>query len=476
MSVLSSLKNDSAPRMMFNTGTLYDLMTGHFLRGKGGKWYLNGGLPPAITGVHGAGNMFKSTLMDSLIMGSLRIYTDADYFIYDTEGSKTKPRVLNFMSDILHDFVSEDDLESRVTLKNDGDEIDIINVLFAEINKIRDLKNDNIKELGITLPFMDPGTGRAMECILPTYASIDSLTEVKSTEEGDMIAKDGLESSKNKTIWMVDGNKKTSLVRHIRTLASKFGICFLCSAHKGKNMDMGSHLPPKKQLQFMKQADRMKGVGSRFEFLTHSLVEVASARTSLDSNKEAKYPKETTSSTDINELLVVIQRGKGNSSGTMVTFIVSQEHGLLNTCTNYNFLRDSKVGNAIPGLIGSASSPKHECVWYPETKFSRKSIRLQEESDYKLARALELTAQYRYIQCNWNLNGLPFNFNQTFEEVYDKLIANEVDMGKVLETTGYWNYRTSEREYMSIFDLMELALPKSEVSDEIKERKKVSTK
>jgi len=476
MSVLSSLKHDSAPRMMYNTGTLYDLMTGHFLKGKNGKWYLNGGLPPAITGIHGSGNTFKSTLMDSFIMGALRIYSDADYFAYDTEGSKSKQRVIKFMDEPLHRLHSDDDIELRVTLKNDDDQIDVVNVLFSELNKIRDLKKDNIKEITVTLPFIDVATGSYMKVALPTFSYIDSLTEVKSSEEGDMVEKDGIESSKNKTVWMVDGNKKTSLVRHIRTLASRYGICFACSAHKGKNQDMGSHLPPKKQLQFMKQSDRIKGVGSRFEFLTHSLVEVASARTSLDSKKEPLYPDGQTSPTDINELLVVIQRGKGNSSGTMVGFIVSQEYGLLNTVTNYHFLKENKVGNGIPGLIGSVSTPKHSCVWYPDVKFSRKSIRKQEESDYKLARALELSAQYRYIQCNWNLSGLPFDFSQSFEQVYEKLLQNDVNIDEILETTGYWNYNQMNREYMSIFDLMQMTLPKEEETEEQKSRKKVNTK
>lgn len=475
MSVLSSMKKDSSPRMMYNTGTLYDLMTGHFIKGKANKWYLNGGLPPAITGIHGAGNMFKSTLMDSFIMGALRIYTDADYFIYDTEGSKSKPRVMRFVNDLLHNIEDEDDINLRITLKSADDEIDVVNVLWKELNMMRDLKKDNLKEIEVTLPFVDVATGNPMVAVLPTFSFIDSLTEVKSTEEDTMIEKDGIESSKNKTIWMVDGNKKTSLVRHIRTLASKYGICFACSAHKGKNQDMGSHLPPKKQLQFMKQSDRIKGVGSRFEFLTHSLVEVASARTSLDSNKDCKYPKGSTSSNDINELLAVIQRGKGNSSGTMVTFIVSQEYGLLNTVTNYHFLKDNKEGNNIPGLNGSISAPKHSCVWYPDVKFGRKDIRFKEEEDYKLVRALELSAQYRYIQCNWNLSSLPFDFTQSFEQVYDKLIANDVNMEEVLETTGYWNYKESSRKYMSIMDLMEMTMSKEESEDQ-KERKKVNTK
>lgn len=472
MSVLSSMKQDSAPRMMFNTGTLYDLMTGHFVRGKNGKWYLNGGLPPAITGVHGAGNTFKSTLLDSFIMGAVRIYTDADYFKYDTEGSSSKLRIMKFMNEPLHDFESEDELESRVTLKNDDDEIDLVNVLWAEVCKMRDLKKENMAQVEITLPFIDLSTGTYMKGKLPTFSYIDSLTEVKSSEEGTMIEADGIESGKNKTIWMVDGNKKTTLVRNLRTIASKYGICFVCSAHKGKNQDMGSYLPPKKQLQFMKPSDRIKGVGSRFEFLTHSLVEVANAKTALDSSKEAMYPHGQTSSTDVNDLLVVIQRGKGNSSGTMVNFIVSQEYGLLNTVTNYNFLKENKVGSAVPGLVGNVSARSHSCVLYPSANFGRKDIRIKAESDYKLCRALELTAQYRYIQANWNLAGLPFDFTQSLEQVYDKLIANGVDMDVVLESTGYWNYRETSRKHMTLFDVMELTLPKQEEDAPKKDKKK----
>jgi hypothetical protein len=33
-------------------------------------------------------------------------------------------------------------------------------------------------------------------------------------------------------------------------------------------------------------------------------------------------------------------------------------------------------------------------------------------------------------------------------------------MDQILETTGYWNYNQASREYMSLFDMMELTLPK----------------
>lgn len=454
MSIFDDLKEDSAKIPLFNTGTMYDVMTGSYSRGKDGKWYLSGGIPAAITGLHGGGNLFKSTMMDSFVVGALKIYPETDMFVFDTEGSKNPERIAAFMADPLHEELhsSMKDVESHITIKSGPDDVSI-EPFWDFMKGICARKEANKKSQTVTIPILDVRTGKPIQTWIPTFVFLDSLTELESNEEAEMLdSKKGIEDKKNKTIWLLDGNKKTILTRAMRKMAARYGICFICSAHKGSNSSMDSYAPASKQLQHMKQADRMKGVGSRFEFLTHVLSQVIGAKVLPDSsgNNSLYGPGPIE---DINEILLKIQRNKSNASGVTSSFIVSQEEGMLNIVSYLHYLRS----NNYVGLDGGPSKPKHACVLNPDTKFSRNTIREQSSTDYALCRAIELTARYRYIQDHWNLSKIPFDFTKTPEQLFDALTANKAEMKDILETTSYWTITKSDREYMSIMDVLERA-------------------
>jgi len=293
-------------------------------------------------------------------------------------------------------------------------------------------------------------SGERLTCIVPTFVFTDSLTEMTSDEEDEMTgAEHSIEDKKNKTLWLLDGNKKTMLTHRMRRLAEQHGICFVCSAHIGDNVNMDSYGPAAKQLQFMKHTERLKGVGSRFEFLTQVLSQVTSAKLLLDSNKESFYGP--CPAVDLNELTLSIQRNKSNSSGLMASLIVSQSDGLLNTLTNLHMLRS----NGCVGLDGGPSKPKHSCVLYPDHPFSRNTVRTQSKTDYALCRAIELTARYTFIQRFWNVSKIPLDFGRTPEQLFDAVTRSSLQMKDVLETTEYWSYLPQDRQYMSIIDLLE---------------------
>lgn len=449
MNVFGDMMADSLSPMLWSTGTLLDHATGWYERGIDNKWYLIGGLPQGIFGIHGRENTFKSTLVDGWMMGAMRIHQEAYGFGFDTEGIKNKIRVAGAVDDILHNLHDTDAIDRLVL--HSGAKYHINNV-FKHLKDIVARKEQHEKVLKRDIPIVDPTTGQRRKVWVPTFVQIDSLTELESEEEATMLdSSGGLEDKKNKTIWLVDGNKKTLLIRYMRKIAEKYGICFICTAHTGNNMSMDPRQPPSKQLLYMKQKDRIKGAGSRFSFLTHVLTQNAAMKVLQDSGKATLYPQGTTVDNDIVEIANVIQRNKSNSSGTMIPYVSSQETGMLNTVTNLHYIRV----NGYDGLNGGPSKPKHACVWYPEVNFSRKTVRDLTDADYALARAIELTAQYRFIQTHWNLSKMPFDFNMTTEEIFDKVTNSSADMRDVLQSTGNWSYSKTEREYMSLFDFME---------------------
>ena len=451
---IGSMVNKATPTTTVtavNTGTLFDLMTGTFTPGKDGKMYLKGGLGTFITGLHGKGNTYKSTILDSFIMGCLRIYKDAQVIIADTEGSKCPNRIATFTKDALHSGV---DIEGRLDVRprmHMTDDIPSLNEVWGMIRGLCEEREKNKKTQQITLPYIDKMTGEYAKAWIPIFFYIDSFTELCSEIEDDMLESNkGLEDGKNNTVWMVDGNKKTLLIRSMRKKAEEYGICFVCSAHTGVNIAMGNNANPTKQLQMMKQADKIKGCGSKFEFLTHILCQTLSPKFCHDSSKSALFPMGPTPDNDLNEIPLMIQRNKTNASGFVTPLVISQAEGLLNDVTNLNFLR----ANGYVGLDGGPSAKAHACVWLPDNKFSRKNFRTKADTDYALARAIELMAQFRYIQLNWNKAQIPPIFSESPEAVYEKMKASDLDLDKVMQSTGTWNYEKTDREYMSIMDIM----------------------
>lgn len=440
-----NLLQDSNPLVLYNTGTFLDLMAGNYSLGSDDKFYLNGGLGTFITGFHGRGNTYKSTFINSIIMGMLRNYTDVNCIDYDTEHSKDKLRVLEFVKGGMYPSDSND-VAGRYILKAGGEWT--LKQLWTDVKVLCELREKHKKELMVDSPFVDYH-GKPLRVWRPDVVCIDTLTELKSVAEHDKLGGKDFEDKKNKTVYLDDGNKKTMLLSALNKYCAQYGLVIVCTAHTGDNFSM-DNAPPRKELTFQKQNDKIKGVGSKYTTLTHVLAQVASCRLCVDSNKTALYKHGETSDVDLQELQVVISRNKVRASGLMIPFVVSQENGLLNEISYLHFLR----AHGYEGLAKGPSAPKNSLVWYPEVKFSRNDIREKLTSDYQLCRALELTAKYRYIQLSWNLKKLPFDFTRTPEQVFDGFMKSKVKMPEILESTSTWNWQKQERPTLTLFDII----------------------
>jgi hypothetical protein len=444
--IFDEMPDDSKPMVLFNTGTFLDLMAGYFVLGKDGKFYLNGGMGSFITGIHGRGNTHKSSLGDSFIDGLMRIYTDAHGVCIDTEYSKDKRRSTSFTKGQLFGDV---DIYDRYRLYSDPDYT--LNKVWEIVKQIAAAKVANKKDMMFTSPFFDYD-GKLIMTWKPTVLFLDSFSQLKSDVEHDALDDKDLEDGKNKTLWLDDGNKKTLLLTQLNKYAARYGIIIVATAHTGDNISLDTYTPPSKELLFQKQKDKIKNVGSKFVTLTHVLAQIQSCKLCHDTAKSPLYKHGDTGNDDLHELEVITSRNKVSPAGISVPFVVSQTHGLLNEVTYLNFLRN----NAYVGLDGGSSKPKHACVWLPDVKFTRNDVREQFMSNYELCRAIELVAQYRYIQLSWNLQNLPVDFKRTPEQVFDLLNKNSGRMKDILNTTGHWRYNNAkgDREYLSLFDVI----------------------
>ena len=441
---------DSGDTVAFNTGTTYDLATGIFKPGIDGEWYLNGGLTPHINTFVAPNSNFKSTIANSFLMRALGIYKGSEAIINDTENAldKDKDRAYH-MSEELFDNINQDNVLWMRGIDYDLDTWDeFIKSYCAK-------KEAAQKDYMVETPFIDPKTCKALKVWIPTFIFCDSLTELVTSGEDDLLDGEkskGIGDSKANTVYMLDGNKKTLFIRTMRRRCQKYGLVFLCTGHYDKIIQMDMYNPTPKETLFAKQDWKLKGCGSKIKFLSSVYARMA-ASLLIDSNKESLYADGITPAKDIHEVDVVLERCKTSNAGEMTPYVCSQSKGLLNAVSNYHYLRL----NEYYGLEGNKQ--RQQVAFLPDVTISRNTVRELASSNAKLRRALEICAGLCYIRNNWNTASLPYDFTISPSKLFEKLTSdkNKNLVEDILNSRGYWTYGKCDIPYMSIFTIMEKA-------------------
>lgn len=435
----------------FNTDTMFDLMSGSFVRGYDGKFVCNGGLSASLMGTCGRSNTYKSTWTASLMMRAASIY-DTQVYIADSEDSISRSieRILRFAGNHSSKLTPEYVVALDATTEYD------LAKLLATIQEIGEAKLAMKKEAIITTPFLDPKTNERVKTLVPTFLFIDSLTECHSTAEDKMITDLGLDDAKVKTAYMADSNGKTLFLRQAKRFAAKYGIELVMTAHYGTKLNLDPYAAAaQKSMPWMKADEAAKGVGSKFYFLTAVQALITGATRVVDDAKQAKYKlTPQTSPTDLNEITVLMQRCKGNASGLTHPFVVSQESGLLQDVSDYHYLRAYAKGFSMSG-----NNVTHQSMFLPDVNMTRNSFRGICQKDPRLAKALQLGAQLYYIQTNWNDAGFTFPIKVEPAKLVEAILSdkNKMSMDRILNSRSYWlpDEIKDDKEYMSILDILE---------------------
>lgn len=440
-----------------NTGTLFDMLTGRFVPGAFGSTVLNGGIA-STQGVMGRPQVYKSTTLNGLVINALSRYPGSEYFILDTEGSlKDKSRIV-CMSDFYLDDPSKrstflPSLEERIRITNISEHD--LESFFEVVKQIADFKLKNINDFTVETPMIDPHTKKFRRMLIPTFVGIDSLTYARVKSVIDTLDKHSASASETQTVHMKNGLVKNKIMSQIPALAAKAGIYFMVTAQVGDKIEMSSFAPPSKEIQFMKQGEKPKGVGSDFLFLISNLFETRSAKVLMTPDKECMYPLPSgiTSPTEMSQTTVVVTRCKTNNAGTQFHPVLSQKRGYEGMLTNYNYLRENDY-------FGMGSNKTNvRCALYPEKVTGRTRI-AGDEGDYELRRSLEIVAQLCFVQNSWSVHDSAIPYDITPEALMEKLMGSGVNMSDIRNTRGWWTYDqelASERNYMSLFDILALA-------------------
>jgi hypothetical protein len=440
--LLDSLRQNANFIPYINTGTIFDIATGKFRAGVHSEWILDGGLSPCL-GISGRGQTYKSGLAGSLLARALNIHKNAEAYVYESEG--TIPGKSRY-----DDFVPEDQpVSGRIAFMNATDcSLTGFYDYFKQLvdNKIAH-KNDYIVES----PFLNPETNKPYKCWYPTFVLVDSFSRA-TADVGDMqIAKNSIDDTKLNTFYMLNGNIKSRIMNDLPSRASRAGVYVIMTAHVGDKIEMDPYSPTPKQLQYMKGTDRMKNVGSTFEFLTTALIQTIKAQVLQTNDKKCLYPSATSTDVEVNQVDAMLVRCKNNASGTMTPFVVSQYQGILNEVTNFNILRKyHNYGMTVKGN-NQSFTPSFLDVTLTRTNIREKCL------EYRVSRALEILAQMCYIQNLWSTFRMPewiMTDPMKLAELFSHSKSLTVD--RVLESTGNWSFDKQERERLSILDILQM--------------------
>lgn len=421
-------------KISYNLGCLRDIPTGDYIFGQHGESILNGGLGP-VTGVVGIGNNFKSTYMHDMCLVVMSHFPPSTMDTYDTEVNMTMER-LRELAGRQRDFNGENVIDNqrwRVTDKREHLGNEWYEILKDYIN----LKVAQGPKALHTTPFLDRDGVTLMKQLPPSISQIDSFSEFETQDVADMQLKNELGESGGNTIHMRQGLAKVRFLSDAPRLVARGNNPMLLTAHIGKDIPMDPRSPPIKKLQFLKNGDKMKGVTDKFFFLTTNCWQCQNAAPLInDTTKSVEYPRKPTDNmvgdTDLNELTLVLLRSKMGRSGLVMKILVSQEEGVLGSLSEFHYLRTNKYY----GLGGNDRNYYSEFL--PDVKLSRTTVRAKLDSDARLRRAIQISADLLQMSMLWH--DAEEGMLCTPKELYDDLKAMGYDWSTLLDTRPWWTY------------------------------------
>lgn len=438
-----------------NTRTPIDICTAQFVRGVSNHWLIDGGAAP-VNGVVARSGYYKSTTVDKLVMNMLEICPGSEYLRMDTENTSTnKQRLINLSQGSI-------DFDNRVHMTNKGE------MSFTEwvafIKRYGELKLAEAKELTVETPFLDMNTLQPIQMLIPTFVSLDSISNF-TTDANAKALEEGIESSTNNTADMTDGRIKKRLLDLIVTWAYKYNMYFFITAHIGEKKDLDPRKPTPKQNQWMTGDDKITNAGKNFLYLPNLSYQLAKLKPLIDDDKNPLYPSLDgnleSEKVEINKLLIRILRGKSNLTGTVIPTVMSQHTGILSDLSYYEYLRSlsGKVrsGETEPNGFMLKGYNRYSPL-LPEVPFTRKTIRQLCQEDYRATRTLELMFQFQWITRYWNTNNYPYNIPATLEALVEGVEqSSRIVIDDIVNSRGYWTYDKNEkRPYLSLMDIFEL--------------------
>lgn len=453
--VTEDMKADaSTPKL--NTNCLFDHFSGRYVEGEAGESILNGGVAN-INAVVGENNQFKSTLADFFMLQPQELYYDAtNSFYYETEGSKDVEGLLyraTRMPSIQRDGLENNDKFFFTNMnKLTG------NAYWDIRKKYGDTKIDKKTKLPkLTTPFLNHD-GTLIKMYPPTMEEMDSWSMMSFDAIEEKFGDNEIGSKDNNMIFMNDGRYKTQIMMQMPSVNGRHSFYSMLTAHIGSKANLDPNAPPHKIMADLQSGKTIKNATEKFTFIPNNMWFVHGRRGLVDGTGIPLYGRGEMGVKEDKDLVRVRcmnLRGKYGQSGAPFDLVFSQAEGLLPHLTQLHYLRET---NKYYGM--GSNTTNLSLAIYPEVSYTRNACRDKIDDDYKLRRALELTAGLCQIRnFMWKLPG----FSLTPPEIFEKLKEQGYDWDELLgETRGHWQFKEikEEKHYLSSYDLIRMAMGK----------------
>ena len=459
--------NTPPPRMGLNVGAGLDIPTGYFIKDRKGNDVLLGGLSN-LQGEMGDPNTDKTTLAIYMMLSGLNTIAYSymsELMIYCSEGTLRVERINNLSKQFEH--LDRNEYEELIMSFHSIAEItpeEWYDKVFADYVK----KKRESKDYFIDIEFLNNPNDKTkmLKVKLPTGMLMDTITYFNPSTSVDLIMGEhekkkgvGSNDSATKTIGLNDAKFKTDIMSTMTAATLRTNTYAMIVAHVGDNINLdNSPYGPKQRQQIgsLSSNEKIKGVPGNYTRLLTSLWQTTNKSYLYNqATKLAEYPLGNDMDTVKEELGVVTlkqHRSKDNMSRSLVEIVVSQKEGVLPHLSQFRMLKQEKNF----GFEGNDRS--YNLLLYPEVKLGRTTVRGLIDSDPKLRRALEFTADYLQMTKYFPEFGL-INLYCGLDVLYKEIDAMGYDWNKIfLLTRNWWTPKqyTSELKYLHIINLLKI--------------------
>lgn len=451
-------------KLLLNIGATLDIPTGDFTYGRHGEAILLGGLG-ITTGVVGGPNSFKSTLAHYMKLSAMDrlLYVSQDGSVMETSANDNDTEV-NMHEGLLRRFTTKFDHLKDRNLFAEGiwsitdKTVQSGNEWYVGLKEYANEKVKHASKITYETPMLDRDGKTLYTTILPTFTSIDSFSEFETDDITDIRDRSEIGQSEQNVISARQGLVKSMMISELPRVTGRSNHFMILTAHLNEaiNIGGGPYAPvPKKQLGYLRQNERIKGVTGKFTFLMSNCWATISASPMLTKDRTPEYPKDSSETnqrtTDLNKVVIQQLRGKSGPSGFNLEILVSQREGVLVGLTEFENIKT----NGRFGLVGNLQN--YALAIYPECRISRTTVRGKLDSDPKLRRAMNITSEISQIeQFKWDLRDYIMEPAKLYETI--KELGYCWDM--ILERTrGWWCFNNDKQPllFLSSLDILRMA-------------------
>ena len=292
----------------------------------------------------------------AIMMSNPEIYSKSFALYCDIEGGASKPRISQLTGMDIRD------VNQKFVLKDRGiDHQTIFTIVKKHCDdKLARMISDPesvMYDTGIIEP-----DGKPKKEMVPTFVVIDSLDMLKTSkiQENDEIG--------GNTNGMINSKMNTELFSLLKPNIKRANVIFCCVCHIKDNINMNAYIPVSKQINYMKQSDKISG-GKNIIYLANNIFQYESKTNEKD--KDTNYGKLVGWESN-----VTLLKSRLNRAGTEFLMFFDQRTGFNREYSAFLFLY--KIG---------VITYKGSRYYMPSGKgFYKKNLLKEIDNDPELAR------------------------------------------------------------------------------------------